>query len=147
LLTSSGVSPLQLELEITESAIMANPAEATEILTVMKEMGLRIAVDDFGTGYSSLMHLQRLPLDQIKIDKSFVMKLATEAQDAVIVRSMIYLAHNLGLKVVAEGVENRETMGMLVKMGCDMAQGYYISHPRPAGELSRAIDDRLRIEL
>jgi diguanylate cyclase (GGDEF)-like protein len=137
LLTSSGVSPSQLELEITESAIMANPAEATQILTVMKEMGLRIAIDDFGTGYSSLALLHRLPVDVIKIDKSFVTKLAIEAQDAVIVRSMIYLAHNLGLKVVAEGVENREVMRMLIKIGCDMAQGYHISHPRPAEELPR----------
>jgi diguanylate cyclase (GGDEF)-like protein len=139
LLASSGVSPLQLELEITESAIMAKPAEATEILTRMKEMRLRIAVDDFGTGYSSLALLHRLPVDVIKIDKSFIMKLATEAQDAVIVRSMIYLAHNLGLKVVAEGVENREAMRMLMKIGCDMAQGYYISEPRPAQELPRTL--------
>jgi diguanylate cyclase (GGDEF)-like protein len=139
LLTSSGVSPVQLELEITESAIMANPTQATEILTVMKAMGLRIAIDDFGTGYSSLALLNRLPVDIIKIDKSFVTKLAIEAQDAVIVRSMIYLAHNLGLKVVAEGVENRETMRMLIKIGCDMAQGYHISHPRPAEELPRGL--------
>ncbi|MGH7827582.1 MAG: EAL domain-containing protein [Candidatus Binatia bacterium] len=139
LLTSSRVSPVQLELEITESAIMANPAQATEILTVLKDMGLRIAVDDFGTGYSSLALLHRLPVDVIKIDKSFVLKLATEAQDAVIVRSIIYLAHNLGLKVVAEGVENRETMRMLVKTGCDMAQGFHISHPRLADELPRGL--------
>jgi diguanylate cyclase (GGDEF)-like protein len=139
LLTSSGVSPLQLEVEITESAIMANPAQATEILTVLKEMGLRIAIDDFGTGYSSLALLHRLPVDVIKIDKSFVIKLATEAQDAVIVRSIIYLAHNLGLKVVAEGVENREAMRMLVKIGCDIAQGFHISHPRLAEELPRGL--------
>jgi diguanylate cyclase len=139
LLTSSGVSPFQLELEITESAIMANPTQATEILTLMKEMGLRIAVDDFGTGYSSLALLNRLPVDVIKIDKSFVTKLAIDAQDAVIVRSMIYLAHNLGLKVVAEGVENREILRMLIKIGCDMAQGYHISHPRPAEELPRGL--------
>jgi diguanylate cyclase (GGDEF)-like protein len=140
LLNSSRVSPFQVELEITESAIMANPTQATEILTVMKEMGLRIAVDDFGTGYSSLALLHRLPVTVIKIDKSFVTKLATQAQDAVIVRSMIQLAHNLGLKVVAEGVENRETMRMLVKIGCDMAQGYHIGHPRLAEELPRGLN-------
>lgn len=139
LLTSSGVSAAQLEVEITESAIMANPSQATEILAVLKEMGLRIAIDDFGTGYSSLALLHRLPVDVIKIDKSFVLKLATEAQDAVIVRSIIYLAHNLGLKVVAEGVENRETMRMLVKIGCDMAQGFHISHPRLPEELPRGL--------
>jgi EAL domain-containing protein (putative c-di-GMP-specific phosphodiesterase class I) len=135
LLASAGVSPLQLELEVTESAIISNINQATEMLTVMKEMGLRVSVDDFGTGYSSLAHLHRLPIDAIKIDKSFVMKMATEPHDAVIVRSMIHLAHNLELKIIAEGVENRETMRMLVTMGCDLAQGYYISHPRPAGEL------------
>jgi EAL domain-containing protein (putative c-di-GMP-specific phosphodiesterase class I) len=83
--------------------------------------------------------LHRLPVDVIKIDKSFVIKLATEAQDAVIVRSIIYLAHNLGLKVVAEGVENREAMRMLVKIGCDIAQGFHISHPRLAEELPRGL--------
>ena len=130
-----------MELELTESAIMANPKQAADILTSMKQMGLLITVDDFGTGYSSLAHLNRLPIDAIKIDKSFVMKMATEAQDAVIVRSMIHLAHNLNLKVVAEGVENRQTMDMLRTMGCDMAQGYYISHPRPAAELPRRLQD------
>jgi EAL domain-containing protein (putative c-di-GMP-specific phosphodiesterase class I) len=109
----------------------------------MKQMGLRLAVDDFGTGYSSLAHLNSLPIDAIKIDKSFVIRMATETQDAVIVRSMIHLAHNLGLKVVAEGVENRQTMDMLRKMGCDMAQGYHISHPRPAEELPGRLRDSL----
>lgn len=143
LLSSSGVHPSQLELELTESAIMANPRQAAEILRVMKQMGLQLTVDDFGTGYSSLAHLNRLPIDTIKIDKSFVIKMATETQDAVIVRSMIHLAHNLGLKVVAEGVENRQTMDMLRKMGCDMAQGYHISHPRPAEELPGRLHDSL----
>jgi diguanylate cyclase len=143
LLSSSGVPPSQLELELTESAIMANPRQAAEILRVMKQMGLRLAVDDFGTGYSSLAHLNSLPIDAIKIDKSFVIRMATETQDAVIVRSMIHLAHNLGLKVVAEGVENRQTMDMLRKMGCDMAQGYHISHPRPAEELPGRLRDSL----
>jgi diguanylate cyclase len=143
LLDSSGVPPSQLELELTESAIMANPRQAAEILRVMKQMGLGLAVDDFGTGYSSLAHLNSLPIDAIKIDKSFVIRMATETQDAVIVRSMIHLAHNLGLKVVAEGVENRQTMDMLRKMGCDMAQGYHISHPRPAEELPGRLHDSL----
>ncbi|HWO43820.1 MAG TPA: EAL domain-containing protein [Candidatus Eisenbacteria bacterium] len=139
LLQSSGIQAERLELEITESAIMANPTQATEILTVLKEMGLRLAIDDFGTGYSSLALLHRLPVDVIKIDKSFVLKLATEAHDAVIVRSIIYLAHNLGLKVVAEGVENRETMRLLMKFGCDLAQGFHISHPRLPEELPRGL--------
>ncbi len=143
LLASSGVSAPQLELEITESALMTNPTQAMQILTAIKQIGLHLSVDDFGTGYSSLAHLHRLPIDTIKIDKSFVRKLATESRDAVIVRSTIQLAHNLGLKVVAEGVENRETLRMLVTMGCDMAQGYYISHPRPAEELLCGFGDWL----
>jgi diguanylate cyclase (GGDEF)-like protein len=143
LLDSSGISPSQLELELTESAIVANPKQAVEILDSMKQMGLLITVDDFGTGYSSLAHLHKLPIDAIKIDKSFVMKMASETQDAVIVRSMIHLAHNLNLKVIAEGVESRQTMDILRKMGCDMAQGYYISHPRPPEELPRRLQDWL----
>jgi diguanylate cyclase (GGDEF)-like protein len=143
LITSSGISPSQLELELTESAIVANPKQAAEILASVKQMGLLITVDDFGTGYSSLAHLHRLPIDAIKIDKSFVMKMASETQDTVIVRSMIHLAHNLNLKVIAEGVENRQTMDILRKMGCDMAQGYYISHPRPPEELPRKLQDWL----
>lgn len=143
LLSSSDIPPSQLELELTESAIMANPRLAAEILTVMKQMGLKLAVDDFGTGYSSLAHLNSLPIDSIKIDKSFVIRMATETQDTVIVRSMIHLAHNLGLKVVAEGVENRQTLDILRKMGCDMAQGYHISHPRPAEELPGRLHDSL----
>jgi predicted signal transduction protein with EAL and GGDEF domain len=143
LLASSGASASQLELEITESALMTNPTQATQMLSAIKQIGLRLSVDDFGTGYSSLVYLHRLPIDAIKIDKSFVQKLATEPRDAVIVRSVIQLAHNLGLKVVAEGVENRETLRTLVTMGCDMAQGYYISHPRPAEELLCGFGDWL----
>ena len=146
LLASSGVSAGQIELEITETALMDNPQQAVEILTAIKQIGLRLTVDDFGTGYSSLAHLQRLPIDGIKIDKSFVMKLATEARDAVIVRSTIQLAHNLGLRVIAEGVENREALRMLVTMGCDMAQGYYISHPRLSQELPHGFCDWLTHE-
>ncbi len=135
LLSSSGVSAPQLELEITESALMTNPIEAEQILTAIKQIGLQLSIDDFGTGYSSLAYLHRLPLNTLKIDKSFVRNLATESRDAVIVRSTIQLAHNLGLKVIAEGVENRESLRLLLGMGCDVAQGYYISHPRPAEEL------------
>ena len=146
LLASSGVSASQIELEITESALMDNAKQSVEILTAIKQMGFRLTVDDFGTGYSSLAHLQRLPIDSIKIDKSFVMKLATEARDAVIVRSTVHLAHNLGLTVVAEGVENREALRMLVTMGCDLAQGYYISHPRLSHELPHGFCDWLTHE-
>jgi diguanylate cyclase len=90
---------------------------------------LRFSIDDFGTGYSSLAYLKRLPVDEIKIDKSFVMNMTREQEDTVIVRSTIDLAHNLGLKVVAEGVEDSETMHALIELGCDEAQGYYFSKP------------------
>ena len=136
LLATCGVAPAHLELEITESAIMANPERTMENLTRMSNMNLRFSIDDFGTGYSSLAYLKKLPVKEIKIDKSFVMNMAADKDDAVIVRSIIDLSHNLGLKVVAEGVENQETKRMLVALNCDGAQGYYISKPLPAAELT-----------
>jgi diguanylate cyclase (GGDEF)-like protein len=135
LIGSSGICPDQLQLEVTESAIMANPDQTLKNVTRMKNMGLRFSIDDFGTGYSSLAYLKQLPVDEIKIDKSFVMKMTTDQGDAVIVRSTIDLAHNLGLKVVAEGVENQETLRALVALGCDEAQGYYFSKPLQSAEL------------
>ena len=99
-------------------------------------MGERLAIDDFGTGHSSLVYLQRLPLDEIKVDRSFVTNLATVPSDAVIARSTIDLAHNLGLSVVAEGVEDHRTLERLLEYGCDYAQGYLFSRPLPADELS-----------
>ncbi|MEW6353740.1 MAG: EAL domain-containing protein [Pseudomonadota bacterium] len=124
-----GTPPADLELEITESAIMIEPERALSVLTQMDEMGLRLSIDDFGTGYSSLAYLKKLPIDHIKIDKSFVMNMTADGNDAVIVRSTIDLAHNLGLKVIAEGVESQEVWDMLARYGCDMAQGYFISQP------------------
>lgn len=118
-----------LNLEITESVIMADPARAMEILNQLSKMEVRLAIDDFGTGYSSLGYLKKLPVDEIKIDKSFVKEMAVEEDDAMIVRSTIDLAHNLGLKVVAEGVETQEIWDRLTAWGCDAAQGYYISRP------------------
>lgn len=135
LLSSAEVPPSRLELEITESAIMANPELALKNVTRMKKMGLRFSIDDFGTGYSSLAYLKKFPIDEIKIDKSFVMNMAKSQEDVVIVHSIIDLGHNLGLKVVAEGVEDRESMDLLTKLGCDEAQGYYFSRPLPPGEV------------
>lgn len=126
-----------LGLEITESSIMEDPTRAMEILKQMSDMGLQFAIDDFGTGYSSLAYLKKLPVDELKIDKSFVMNMASEEDDTVIVRSTIDLGHNLGLKVVAEGVENQETIEKLTLLGCDIAQGYHLSRPLPAAELTR----------
>jgi diguanylate cyclase (GGDEF)-like protein len=126
----------RLELEITESAIMADPTHALEAMNRLKGLGLRFTLDDFGTGYSSLSYLSKLPVDTIKIDKSFVMNIA-RASDEVIVRSTIDLAHNLGRKVVAEGVENQEIWDRLVVLGCDAAQGYLVSRPLDADRLER----------
>jgi diguanylate cyclase (GGDEF)-like protein/PAS domain S-box-containing protein len=134
--TFSG-SPEQLELEITESAIMADPQRALEAITRLREMGLRFALDDFGIGYSSLAYLKKLPVDTIKIDKSFVIDMAKDEDDVLIVLSTINLAHNLGLKVVAEGVETEKIWDRLFAFGCDAAQGYYMSRPLPAVDLNR----------
>lgn len=131
----SGVSPDELNLEITESVIMADAARAMQILTRLRKMGVHLSIDDFGTGYSSLSYLKKLPVDAIKIDKSFVMDMAVDRDDAAIVQSIIDLGHNLGLKIVAEGVENQETWDQLTALGCDAAQGYYMSRPIPATEL------------
>jgi diguanylate cyclase (GGDEF)-like protein len=131
-----------LELEITESMLMADPARAEATLERLSQIGLTLSVDDFGTGYSSLANLKRLPVDTIKIDKSFVMEMAVDASDAAIVRSTIDLAHNLGLTVVAEGVESEDAWRHLESLGCDFAQGYYLARPLPAGAATRLIRER-----
>jgi diguanylate cyclase (GGDEF)-like protein len=137
MLTRSGTPPNQLELEITESTIMADPPRALEVLTRLHHMRIPLAIDDFGTGYSSLGYLRKLPVSAIKIDKSFVKNMVADDGDAVIVRSTIELAHNLGLLVVAEGVETQYIWDRLASLGCDAAQGYYMSAPIPAAALSR----------
>ncbi|RZJ10903.1 MAG: EAL domain-containing protein [Rubrivivax sp.] len=118
-------------LEITESAIMDDPERALSTLEHLHAMGLKLSIDDFGTGYSSLAYLKRLPVDELKIDKSFVMAMERDLDDARIVRSTIELAHNLGLAVVAEGLETAKAWAMLSRLGCDEGQGYYISKPMP----------------
>jgi diguanylate cyclase (GGDEF)-like protein len=139
LLQRWGVEARLLELEITESMLMLDPGRAKATLDRLSAIGLSMSVDDFGTGYSSLANLKRLPVDGIKIDKSFVIDMAHDASDAAIVRSTIDLAHNLGLKVVAEGVENMETWRQLRDHGCDLAQGFHVSRPLPGEELGRLI--------
>jgi diguanylate cyclase (GGDEF)-like protein len=124
-----------LSLEVTESAIMVDAAHAQAMLQFFKDIGLRLSIDDFGTGYSSLSYLKKLPVDELKIDRSFVIHMATDRDDATIVRSTIDLGHNMGLKVVAEGVENEAAWEMLKAWGCDLAQGYYVSAPLPPDEL------------
>lgn len=128
----TGVDPRKLKLDITETAIMANPKDSLSILTGLDHMGVTLAIDDFGTGYSSLTYLKQLPVDELKIDKSFVIDLETRENDAVIVRSTIDLAHNLGLKVTAEGVETLAIWDTLSIPGCDYAQGYLMGRVMPA---------------
>jgi diguanylate cyclase (GGDEF)-like protein/PAS domain S-box-containing protein len=129
------IDPRFLKIEITESSIMADPSHALAIMSMLQSLGVRLSVDDFGTGYSSLVHLRQLPIDEIKIDQSFVLGMTSNDADAAIVRTMIDLAHNLGKQVCAEGVENVETWRMLDAMGCDLAQGYFMSRPKSAPEL------------
>jgi diguanylate cyclase (GGDEF)-like protein len=130
------VAPSRLELEITESAVLTDPNRTRRVLERLSSMGLRLSVDDFGTGYSSLTSLKRLPLDEIKIDRSFVMNMLDDEDDAVIVRSTIDLARNLGLDVVAEGVESADVWAELGTLGCNTAQGFFLSRPVPADELA-----------
>ena len=137
LLRETGVAPKYLVLEVTEGAVMASPSEGIRNLHRLDNAGISLAIDDFGTGYSSLAYLKQLPVDELKIDKSFVMNMVNDDNDAVIVRSTIDLAHNLGLKVVAEGVENQDTWELLTMLGCDTSQGYFMSKPQPADRLMR----------
>jgi diguanylate cyclase (GGDEF)-like protein len=131
LLKASGIPPEKLMLEVTESAFMVDLQRTVETLAVLNHMGVMISIDDFGTGFSSLNYIKKLPINEIKIDKSFVSDMTSNENDLSIVRSIIELGHNLGLKVVAEGVENKAVLDSLAALGCDHGQGYYISHPLP----------------
>ncbi|MBI5783143.1 MAG: EAL domain-containing protein [Gammaproteobacteria bacterium] len=134
------IPPSCLELEITESAMMADPDHALEVLTQLNNMGIHLAVDDFGTGFSSLAYLKKLPVHTLKIDKSFVIGMAREENDTMIVRSTVELAHNLGLGVVAEGVESQEILDLLARQGCDTAQGYHLARPMPLADVTRYLE-------
>ncbi len=125
------IDPATLCLEITESAIMDDPPRALQTLERLHQMGFKLAIDDFGTGYSSLAYLKRLPVDELKIDQSFVLNMECDLDDAKIVRSTVDLAHNLGLSVVAEGVETAKAWKLLQALGCDEAQGYFVAKPMP----------------
>lgn len=129
LLDRHKVDPKHVILEITESSIMSDPLTARRVMRRLSNMGFQLSIDDFGTGYSSLAYLKQLPVDEIKIDRSFVTQMDQDENDAVIVRATIDLAHNLGLKVVAEGVESNDVWDLLEMLGCDTAQGYYIHKP------------------
>jgi diguanylate cyclase (GGDEF)-like protein len=139
LLADAGVPPSRLQLEITESRAVPSGRVALGVLEELREMGVGLAIDDFGTGFSSLVQLQRLPVDEIKIDRSFVISMMTSDSDAMIVRSTIDLARNLGLVVTAEGVEDQATRRRLADMGCDLAQGYELCRPLPADRCAMAV--------
>ena len=133
------VPPHHVALEITETAMMADPAHAKTLLRRLDALGVRISIDDFGTGYSSLGYLKQLPVDEIKIDRSFVLNMTTDENDASIVRATIGLAHDLGLEVVAEGIEDETTQNCLRALGCDVAQGYHIGRPMPQSDLMQLL--------
>ncbi len=135
ILARTGLPPEQLTLEITESALMKDAASALVVLRALKEIGVLLAIDDFGTGYSSLSYLQHFPLDMLKVDRSFVQALGVSSEGEEIVAAVIKLAHALGLKVVAEGVETTEQLDVLRSFECDLAQGYLFSKPLPASEI------------
>ena len=137
LLREHELSPAWLRLELTESALMADTDRAMDVLARLSALGVGLAVDDFGSGYSSLAYLKTLPVDELKIDKGFVREMATDATDAAIVASTVALGHALGLRVVAEGIEDRATWDLLAGMGCDVAQGYHIARPLPPDALAR----------
>ena len=131
----AGVPAHLLELEVTESAIMTDPLKARRLLVELSDLGVRISIDDFGTGYSSLAYLKDLPVNQLKIDQSFVQNMHNDMNDAIIVRSVVDLGHNLGLQTVAEGVEDHQTWTQLAQLGCDDAQGYFLAPPMPPADV------------
>ena len=130
-----GVPGELLTLELTEGSVVDDSVRDSTVLADLHDLGLRLSMDDFGTGYSSLSQLRQLPIDEVKIDKSFVLGMSTSQGESFIARSIIELAHNLGLRVVAEGVEDEMTRNLLAEMGCDKLQGFLVSRPLP--------DDRL----
>jgi len=136
LLVKHGVPAAAFCLEITESAIMDDPQRALATLDALSAMGFKLSIDDFGTGYSSLAYLKRLPVDELKIDQSFVRNMQSDRDDEMIVRSTIDLAHNLGIMVVAEGVETAEAWNLLRDLKCDQAQGFFMGRPMPVSDFT-----------
>jgi EAL domain-containing protein (putative c-di-GMP-specific phosphodiesterase class I) len=136
LIEASGADVALVTLEITETNVMSDAGRTIAVLEQLAGLGVRLSIDDFGTGYSSLSYLQRLPVHEIKIDKSFVLPMATDPSAAAIVRSVLDLARNMGLSVVAEGVEDRETWDLLQVLRCPEAQGYFLARPMPSDEVA-----------
>jgi diguanylate cyclase (GGDEF)-like protein len=140
LLAEHGVPARMLRLEVTESAVMGDAARCMSVLQRLHDLGVKLSIDDFGTGYSSMAYLRRLPVDELKIDRSFVLGMTTASADAVLVRTAIDLGHNLGLTVVAEGVEGAEHVLALRALGCDIAQGYHYARPMPGDQMTELLD-------
>jgi EAL domain-containing protein (putative c-di-GMP-specific phosphodiesterase class I) len=135
LLQEHGVAPHRLTLEVTEGSVMADPTRAVDVLHQLRRLGVRLSVDDFGTGYSSLSYLQRLPVQEVKIDRSFVTALDAAPENFAIVRTILELGRHLGLEVVAEGVEDEATWDVLAGLGCDLVQGWHLARPMPVDQL------------
>ena len=139
-LQARGLPPDALVLEVTETSILSDPGRIGEVLAQLREFGIALSLDDFGTGYSSLTHLKSLPVGQVKIDRSFIARMCADATDAAIVQATIQLAHTLGIRVVAEGVEDEQTWEAVRDLGCDLIQGYLLSRPLPAPEVTQQLD-------
>jgi EAL domain-containing protein (putative c-di-GMP-specific phosphodiesterase class I) len=140
-LRAAGVAPQRLELEVTENALMGNIANTLELLRKIRALGVSLSIDDFGTGYSSLAYLKRLPLDTLKIDRSFIQDIPNSTQDMEIVQAIIVMAHTLHLQVVTEGVETEQQYEFLNHYGCDFVQGYLLSRPVPLEQLRSVLNE------
>ncbi|MCY0853541.1 putative bifunctional diguanylate cyclase/phosphodiesterase [Cupriavidus sp. D39] len=143
-LCETGIPAGCLEVEITESVVMRDGAEAVQALSALRALGVTLALDDFGTGYSSLSHLRSLPLNKLKIDRAFIQDLTTRSDVAVLVQQIIQIGHAFKLRVVAEGVETRETADLLARSGCDEVQGFYFGKPLPAQDLEALLRQHSR---
>jgi EAL domain-containing protein (putative c-di-GMP-specific phosphodiesterase class I) len=141
-LRAAGMPPGQLELEITESVLMDNVHANVDLLHRLQTEGIRLSIDDFGTGYSSMAYLKRFPIDQVKIDRTFVRDIPGDGDDEAITTAIIAMAHSLGLSVVAEGVETAQQLEFLRNAGCDIMQGYYFAEPRPAAQVEAFLRSR-----
>jgi EAL domain-containing protein (putative c-di-GMP-specific phosphodiesterase class I) len=135
----SGAAPSQLVIEVTETALLANPDRARQVLTELSNAGVRVSIDDFGQGQTSLGYLADLPIDELKIDRSFVTDIAADHAHAAIVQSVIELGHNLSMRVVAEGIESTDDLSAVRDLDCDLVQGYHIARPMPVGHLAHML--------